>query len=175
MRMMSNKQRALWQLRACVAFAWTLHAVAPVKAQVPDRTNYFDDPFAQVTSAIVACPPAAGPGYTEQEVRELAHERSQRGVSCWLDGRCRLHNSYLYDAEIIPRVQKAIRVDGRFANSSLWVLGQRRHVWLKGCANSTEQIAQLIELVQRVDDVERVVNEVMVGSDGVPPYATSQR
>jgi hypothetical protein len=47
-------------------------------------------------------------------------------------GRCRLPNSYLYDKEIIPRVKTAILTDGRFAETSISVLGQRRWVILKG-------------------------------------------
>ncbi|CAN5704451.1 hypothetical protein BH11PSE7_BH11PSE7_19550 [soil metagenome] len=49
-------------------------------------------------------------------------------------GRCRLPNSYLYDKEIIPRVQLYIREDGRFADSSIWVLGARPIVtWWAVC------------------------------------------
>jgi BON domain len=137
------------------------------------RTNPFNDPFVQVSAAIPSCPRPEPPGYTEQEIKDLAHERSQRGVSCWLDGRCRLHNSYLYDAEIVPRVQQAIRYDGRFANTSVWVLSQRRHVWLKGCVRTAEQAEQLEQLAVRVDDVERVLNQLMVGTGGTPPYAAA--
>jgi hypothetical protein len=78
-------------------------------AQAQTRSNLFNDPFVQVTAGMPACPVPAPPGVTPQEARELAHDRAQRGVSCWLDGRCRLPNSYLYDAEIIPRVQQALR------------------------------------------------------------------
>lgn len=136
--------------------------------------NPFGDPFVKVTTGQAQCPVPAPPTYTEQQVRDAAHERAQRGVSCWLDGRCRLHNSYLYDAEIIPRVQKAIASDGRFADTSIWLLGQRRHVWLKGCVHSSTQLEQLEQLIMRIDDVERVINELVVGAPVVPARAASQ-
>src|SRR3954468_2990121 len=78
------------------------------------RTNAFNDPFLQVTSAIAQCPVPEGPLYTEQEVRDVAHVRAQHGGSCLRVGRCRLANSYWYDAEIIPRVSQYIKLDGRF-------------------------------------------------------------
>ena len=72
-------------------------------------------------------------------------------------------NAYLYDREIIPRVKQAIEVDGRFANTSLWVEGQRRWVWLKGCAASADQSPELVRWVRNIDDVEAVINQLTVG------------
>ncbi|MEP6773343.1 MAG: transporter, partial [Polaromonas sp.] len=89
------------------------------------RTNAFNDPFLQVTSALTPCPVPEAPLYTEQEVREVAHVRAQHGGSCYRVGRCRLPNSYLYDAEIIPRVSQYIKLDGRFDDTSVWVQGER--------------------------------------------------
>jgi len=128
------------------------------------RTNAFNDPFVQVTSAMPGCPVPEGPLYTEAEVRELAHVRSQHGGSCHRVGRCRLPNSYLYDAEIIPRVQRYIREEGRFDDTSVWVLGERRLVTLKGCVRSAEQARALEKAVELVDDVMGVVNELQVGT-----------
>ena len=84
----------------------------------------------------------------------------ERGTSCYQSGRCRLPNSYLYDKEIIPRVRKAILADGRFDDTSIWVEGQRRWVWLKGCVASAAQSALIEQLVRQIDDVEAVVNEL---------------
>lgn len=162
-----------WRRRAFGAALFMLGCMAQATADEPLRVNPFGDPILQVTAGFAGCAIPAPPVYTEQQVREAAHERAQRGVSCWLDGRCRLHNSYLYDAEIIPRVKQAIAHDGRFTETSVWVLGQRRHVWLKGCVRSAEQAEQLARLVARIDDVERVINELTVGASGRPPYATS--
>ena len=71
------------------------------------------------------------PAFTEEEVHKEAHVRAQHGNSCHRSGRCRLPNSYLYDQEIIPRVQEYLRQDGRFGDTSVWVLGERRIVTLR--------------------------------------------
>ena len=147
-----------WPLLA-LCLAGAAHADGPA---TPARTNAFNDPFVQVTAAIAHCPVPEGPLYTEQEVREQQHERTQHGTSCYTSGRCRLPNSYQYDAEIIPRVQKYIQYDPRFADTSVWVLGQRRIVTLKGCVQSVEQGRLLEQSVGLVDDVMGVVNQLYV-------------
>jgi osmotically-inducible protein OsmY len=134
----------------------------PMAAAAEERANYFDDPFLQVTSAIADCPPQQGPLITQAEMRAQAHTRAERGTSCYQSGRCRLSNAYLYDKEIIPRVKKAILADGRFAQSSIWVEGRRRWVWLKGCVRTRSEAAALERLVRNIDDVESVINELVV-------------
>ena len=99
---------------------------------------------------------------TEAEMRAQAHSRAERGTSCFLSGRCRLPNSYLYDKEIIPRVKKAILADGRFADTSVWAEGRRRWVWLKGCVRRKDQSVALEQLVRGLDDVEAVIDELVV-------------
>jgi len=146
-------------------------ALLLLPAAADEHRNPFNDPFLRLTDGLPACPVPEVPLYSDDEMRSLAHERSQRGVSCWLAGRCRLMNAYLYDAEIIPRVSKAVLADGRFAQTSVWALGQRRFVWLKGCVSSAEQAKDMEALVRNIDDVEGVHNELMVGTQGVPPYA----
>ncbi|HEY7902718.1 MAG TPA: BON domain-containing protein [Casimicrobiaceae bacterium] len=131
-------------------------------AAAPARANYFDDPFLQVTGAVKDCPVPAGPLVTREEMQIEAHERAERGTRCFDSGFCRLANSYLYDREIIPRVKKAILADGRFADTSVWVEGQRRWVWLKGCVHRKADAAALEKVVRRVDDVEAVVDELVV-------------
>lgn len=159
-----------------IAAALALVAVsAPLTAQDAARTNAFNDSFVQVTRAIAACPVAEGPLLTADEVRSQSHIRSQKGTSCYYAGRCRLPNAYLYDKEIVPRVARFIELDPRFAKSTIWVLGQRRLVYLKGCAQSAEQAQALEAEVRLIDDVEGVVNELMVGVDGKPPYSTAKR
>jgi BON domain len=138
------------------------------------RTNVFDDPFIPVTNGLPACPVPEGPLLTEAEAKAEAHGRSQRGVSCYLSGRCRLSNAYLYDKEIVPRVDKAIHADGRFADTSIWVLGQRRWVFLKGCVSSNAESTALERLVKNIDDVEVVINELSVGTAARPRYAVER-
>ena len=144
-----------------------LSLAAAVDAQ--PRSNAFDDPFVQATAAMPGCPVPEGPLYSAQEVRELAHERAQHGGSCYRSGRCRLPNSYLYDAEIVPRVRQFIREDGGFDDTSVWVLGQRRIVTLTGCVRSVEQGRALEQAAGLVDDVIGVVNLLHVPGEGVAP------
>jgi hypothetical protein len=140
----------------------------PAAAQ--ERTNHFDDPFLQVTSAVRACPAPRPPGFTKEEIRNEAHVRSQHGGSCYRAGRCRLPNSYLYDKEIIPRVAQYIQLDGRFNDTSVWVLGERRLVTLMGCVQTKQQAEDLERAVLLVDDVMGVINYLTVGTQGPPKY-----
>jgi BON domain len=135
-----------------------------------ERTNAFGDPFIAITTGMPGCPVPLGPMVTPKEVAEEAHWRSQRGVSCHTAGRCRLPNAYLYDKEIIPRVQLAIDTNGRFKGTSVWAYGQRRWVFLQGCVATREESVELERIVRLIDDVESVINELMVGTDGTPPY-----
>lgn len=150
-------------IAACVASAAT-------SAAAQERRNAFDDPFLPVTHALPGCPEPRGPGFTEEEVRKEAHVRAQHGTSCFRVGRCRLPNSYLYDKEIIPRTVKYIQMDGRFDDTTVWVLGERRIVTLMGCVKTKEQAEQMERSVLLVDDVMGVVNYLMVGTQGKPKY-----
>jgi osmotically-inducible protein OsmY len=77
---------------------------------------------------------------------------------------------YLYDKEIIPQVRQFILADGRFDNSSIWVMGQRRSVSVMGCVASDSDRQMLELLVKNIDDVEAVVNQLMIGGGGKPEY-----
>lgn len=163
--------RLLRLLRLLGATCGVLAAAGAALAQTlppgtapPARTNAFNDPFVQATAGMPQCPMPEGPLYTAEEVRDLAHVRAQHGNSCHRAGRCRLPNSYLYDAEIIPRVQRYLREDGRFADTSVWLLGERRLVTLMGCVQSAEQARALEHAVGLVDDVMGVINLLHVGT-----------
>src|SRR6478736_7612594 len=140
---------------------------SPCRAQ--ERSNFFDDPFMKATSALPGCPVPEGPLVTQEEVRAQAHVRAQHGGSCFRSGRCRLPNSYLYDKEIIPRAVLYLRQDGRFDNTSVWLLGERRFVTLMGCVASREQAQAMEKAVLLVDDVMGVANQLMLGTAGKPP------
>jgi hypothetical protein len=155
--------------RVAACFACWLW-LAPAGAADDGVRNPFHDPFLQLTSGLAACTTPEEPVYGADELKALAHERSQRGVSCWLAGRCRLHNAYLYDAEIIPRVRIAVLDSQRFDDTSVWALGQRRHVWLKGCVRSDAQARELEATVRQLDDVEDVHLELSVGAALSAPY-----
>lgn len=137
-------------------------ASASASIAAEERKNYFNDPFLQVTNGIADCAVPEGPAITEAQMKTEAHARAERGTRCYESGRCRLPSSYLYDKEIIPRVQKAILADGRFADTSVWAEGQRRWVWLKGCVRTQAQRQALERLVRELDDVESVINQLVV-------------
>lgn len=148
-------------------------ATAQEKVSGPGkRGNHFKDPFMQVTSAMPGCPVPEGPMFTPDQVRAEAHVRAQHGGSCFRSGRCRLPNSYLYDKEIIPRMVSYLRQDGRFNDTSVWVLGERRLVTLMGCVQSQEQARAMEQAVMLVDDVMGVVNYLSVGIAAKPKYNT---
>jgi hypothetical protein len=134
-------------------------------AYAQERANYFNDPFVKVTNGLAGCTLPEAPAITPDEIRVQSHLRTERGTRCYLAGLCRLPNSYLYDQEIISRVKKAVDVDGRFAETSVWAEGQRRWVTLKGCVRSKSESEALVQLVRSIDDVEKVVNELIVGTD----------
>lgn len=143
-------------------------------AQAQERRNWFDDPFVQVTNSLPGCPVPAPPGMTEEEMREQAHVRAQHGTSCYRVGRCRLPNSYLYDKELIPRVAQYLRMDGRFDDTSVWILGERRLVTLMGCVRTAEQAEAMEKAVMLVDDVMGVINQLSVGTSAAPRYRTEK-
>lgn len=120
------------------------------------------DPFLLVVDAMPQCPRQQPTLSTPSEVRAVAHYRAERGTSCYQAGRCRLPNAFLYDPEIIPRVKKALLADDRFADTSIWVEGSRRWVWLKGCVRSAQQAADAEQRVRGLDDVESVINQLEV-------------
>ena len=157
-----------------IAVAALLAPISALAQAEEPRSNAFDDPFLQATHAIAACPPAEPPLLTAAEVRAQSHLRAEKGTTCHYHGRCRLPNSYLYDKEIVPRVVRFIQLDDRFASSTVWVLGQRRWVYLNGCVASAAQASALEAEVRLIDDVEAVVNELMVGTAGKPPYAVER-
>jgi hypothetical protein len=143
---------------------------APCTTLAQNAGNLFGDPFVQATAGMPGCPVPRGPYITGEQARVQQHVRSQHGNSCFRSGRCRLPNSYLYDAEIIPRVQTYLRAGGRFDDTSVWILGERRIVTIYGCVKSKEQAIELESAVAHVDDVMNVVPYLMVGTDGKPPY-----
>jgi hypothetical protein len=148
-------------------------AAALAHAQAPERRNWFDDPFVQATHGMPGCPVPDAPLLTEAEMRHETHWRAERGTSCFQSGRCRLPNAYLYDKEIAPRVVQAIAAAGTFEDTSIWIEGQRRWVWLKGCVSTPEQAAELERLVRLIDDVEAVIPQLIVGTAmpaGAPAY-----
>lgn len=154
--------------RAAIALCLLL----PLAVSAQERRNVFNDPFLQVTSALPGCPQPRPPGYTPEEVTKEEHVRAQHGTSCYYSGRCRLANSYMYDKEIIPRVKQFLQRDGRFDDTTVWVLGERRIVTIMGCVKTPEQVQQIEKAVLQVDDVSGAVNFLQVGTTAKPRYPT---
>lgn len=136
----------------------------------PNRSNYFHDPFGPATQGLAGCPVPSGPLLSQDEVKQKEHDRVERGTSCYRSGQCRLPNSYLYDKEIFPRAVKFIQNDSRFDDTSIWLVVQRRWVFLQGCVRSEEQGRALEAAVRDIDDVGAVIGQWMVGTSGTPPY-----
>src|SRR5260221_13668671 len=113
-----------------VALAWPV----PGPAQTgPERKNWFNDPFFQISNALPACPVPVGPLVTEDERRVQSHHRAEKGTTCWLAGKCERPNFYAYDADIAEAIRSALKTANPFARSTLWVTVQGRVVYIEGC------------------------------------------
>jgi len=139
-------------------------------ALTEERRNWFDDPFFQISRGLDACPVPLGPLLTREEQRREAHDRIERGTSCWLSGKCRNSNAYFYDKELAPPVEAALKAVPGIERSSVWVTIQRRWVFLEGCVPTPEQSAQLEHAVRAVPDVETVVPVLNLGVLEPPRY-----
>jgi hypothetical protein len=130
------------------------------------RVNRGHDPFFQISKAVSDCPVPLGPLETEQEWLDDSHYRIERGNSCWIEGRCRLSNAYLYDAEIADAVQRRLATLNVATHwreqSTLWLTLQRRFIYVEGCvAPGFDKHTFLTEL-EKTADVERVIDNTVV-------------
>lgn len=140
-------------------------------AQAPERRNWFNDPFEQATHGLAGCPVPEGPLQTEAEQKREAHYRIERGTTCWLAKKCEEPNAYLRDHEINAAAVAALRADSRLRNTSLWTITQRKFVFVQGCVHDRSQRSLIVDTLKGVARVEHVVDELLVGSRGKPPYA----
>lgn len=149
-----------------------LALAAPAHGAQPVAGNVFDEPFLALSARVAQCKPPRGPSWTEEQARADAHWRAQSGVSCFIAGKCRLMNSYMYDKGIAERVKATFERDDRFEDSSVWVHVKRRIVTVMGCARSESQKGALLAAMQGIDDVNEVVDQLTIGPSGSPPYET---
>ncbi len=147
-------------LRASLFIAIAFHAGITPSAE-PDNP-YNDPPPVQATRAIARCPAPRIRTLTPDEARREAHQRIERGTSCWLAGQCEAGGDYKHDAETNARVAAAISNDLRFANSSLWVETLRKFVTIKGCLADAKQGRELEAMVKAIDGVKLVWQEAAV-------------
>lgn len=139
------------------------------------KQNWFDDPFFQVAAGMRSCPVPEGPFYTAEERRAQTHSRLERGTSCWLAGRCADSNAYRYDKPLAPKVRAALEAVPGVRRGSVWVILQRRWVYLQGCVPSAALAKRLERAARAVPEVETVVPDLMVGTRGRPPYPVAGR
>lgn len=139
-------------------------------AQAQDRRNWFDDPFVQVTAAFPGCPPPLGPRITEEEMRREAHYRAERGTTCWLEKRCAEPNAYLRDKPLAQAVVAALRAEPALADTSVWIIVQRKFVYLQGCVRHDAQAARAVALARAVPGIDYVSDDLLRGTAGKPPY-----
>ena len=135
-----------------------------------ERRNWFDTPFGAAVVGLAACPRPEGPLLTQEEMRQLAHARIERGTSCWLAKQCEDSNAYRRDPEIQRRVIDAVASTPAYARSSVWVTTERGWVTLQGCLESTALRASLIDRVRRVPGVETVFDQLIVGTGSRPRW-----
>ena len=147
---------------------------ASLAQPAPEKKNWFEDPFFQVSSALADCPVPQGPLLTYDEQRQEAHGRIERGTSCWLAGQCRDSNAYRYDKSLAAPVAAALKAVPGIESSSVWVIVQRRWVFLQGCVGSPELINQLERAAQAVPEVEVVVPMLQIGTHN-PRYPIAEK
>jgi osmotically-inducible protein OsmY len=148
---------------AVIAMSW------PMIASAAEPDNYYSDPAPlQATHGISDCAAPAVRVLSPEDARREAHQRVERGTSCWLAGTCEPGGDYKNDAVVNARVADAIANDARFANTSIWVETLRKFVTLKGCVADDTQSRELESLVRSVTGVKLVWQEAKVKSPPPP-------
>jgi BON domain len=134
-------------------------------AHAQERRNYFNDPFAQVSSAIPNCPLPAGPFMTEQQRHEQSHHRAEKGTTCWLAGQCDRPNSFAYDADIFTGLKDALATSPLLAGTTLWVTVQGRVIFIEGCVTDEAVGMKLEALAASVPNVQQAISNVFVPAE----------
>ena len=149
-------RRALSTLSLLLAACTTAPAPPAPAPEEPLLLNPFNDPFVPATQGR-ACPMPRGPAYTEAQRNQEAHYRVERGTSCWLAGTCSEPNAYRYDARIAVAVVSALRSEPSLADTSIWVIAERRFVYLQGCVGDTAQAQRAEAIAKAGADVQTVI------------------
>jgi hypothetical protein len=149
--------------------------LATAAAGAQERRNWFDDPFAQATHGLPRCPVPEPPLLSEAEMKLEAHGRAERGTTCWLQKKCATPNAYRDDRRINAAVVERLRAQPALASASLWVTTLRGFVFLKGCVRSEAQRRAALAAARAAPRVDRVFDELMLGTRGAPPYRVAGR
>ena len=128
---------------------------------------YDDPPPIQATHGIADCPKPKVRVLSPEEARREAHQRVERGTSCWLAGTCAPGGDYKDDDRVNGRVASAIAADPRFADSTVWVETLRKFVTLKGCVVDEREGRALEAFVRSIDGVRLVWLETKVVPKGL--------
>jgi len=121
-----------------------------------ERHNWFNEPIVQLSSDLPDCPAPDGPLLTEEQMRAQAHDRIERGTTCYLAHECRYANAYSYDPEIAEAARQRLQDKPPLRGSTLWLTAQRRFVRLEGCAASKQQLDYLARTLRNLPDVQEV-------------------
>jgi len=136
--------------------------------------NRGGDPFLQVSSALPGCPEPAGPRVSEAEWMRESHHRIEHGNHCWLEGRCRLPNAYLYDKDVAESLQRRLRTLNTqlpaWRHSSLWITVSARWIKVQGCVAADFPSAAFFSALGEVADAERVIDQTTATPARGVPY-----
>jgi BON domain len=125
-------------------------------AHAADDDYYQDPPPVAATRGIAHCPPPQVRRLTPDQARREAHQRVERGTSCWLAGTCEPGGDYKDDDKVNARVAAALAADARLVTSSLWVETLRKFVTVKGCLADRQQGPVAEALARAVPGVKLV-------------------
>jgi hypothetical protein len=154
-----KKMRQVFRVSMCFALLTYANPSAFADAV---RSNWGHDPFFQISKAIPRCPEPLGPLETEGEWLSESHYRIERGNSCWVEGRCRLSNAYRYDAEIAESVHRRLDTINPATHwrekSTLWLLLQRRFIYVEGCVSPDFDKATFLSELAKTADVDSVID-----------------
>lgn len=162
---MRNRRSSTLRTKALIAIA--LYGAIAECAE-PDNP-YNDPPPLQATRGIAHCPAPRQRSLTPEQARREAHQRIERGTSCWLAGQCEPGGDYKHDAETNARVSAALANHPRFANTTLWVETLRKFVTIKGCLADAQQGREIEATVKAIAGVKLVWQEAVVAPHGAPP------
>jgi hypothetical protein len=138
-----------------------------------DQENRGHDPFFQISSRIANCPEPLGPRVDAAQWRRDAHHRIEDGNHCYVEGRCRLVNSYQYEQEIVESTQRRLQslslaMPG-WQNSTLWLTVRGRWLLVQGCLGRGFARQPFMAALREVADVEVVIDQTTEDpAHGVP-------
>jgi hypothetical protein len=141
-------------------------------AQQSDLKNWYNDPFFTLSQGFADCPVPLGPLMTHAQMESDAHYRVERGTTCWLAHKCSKPNSYLYDAPIADAIHAHFTDPHAFDGTSIWIMVQRRFVYVDGCAPRSFDRHALQQELEAIPDVEQVFMRIGTDAHGPLPYKT---